>query len=111
MPFYKDAMSHGNLYIDFTVEFPKSGELKNLDQLKNVIILGCFQCIYLFQILPVPKDLLTNVDKTKAELLEDFDEHGTNARAEGGRGRGRGDEDDEDDDMPRGGQRVQCAQQ
>lgn len=28
MPFYKDAMSHGNLYIKFNVVFPKKGELK-----------------------------------------------------------------------------------
>jgi len=96
MSFYKDAMSHGNLYIDFTVEFPKNGELKNVDELKKI--------------LPVPKDLLTNVDRSKAELLEDFDESGTNARAEGGRGRPGYDEEDEDDDMPRG-QRVQCNQQ
>ena len=36
MPFYKDAMGAGNLYIEFDVEFPKKNELKNLDQLKNV---------------------------------------------------------------------------
>lgn len=28
MPFYKDAMAHGNLYIKFIVEFPKRGQLK-----------------------------------------------------------------------------------
>jgi len=27
MPFYKDAMSHGNLYITFEVEFPKANQL------------------------------------------------------------------------------------
>jgi len=75
MPFYKDAMSHGNIYITFDVEFPKRNELKNLDELKKI--------------LPVPKDLITNVDKDKAVFLDDFDESGTNARAEGGRGRGR----------------------
>ena len=37
MPFYKDAMSHGNLYIDFSIEFPKKNELKNLEELKKVI--------------------------------------------------------------------------
>ena len=36
MPFYKDAMSYGNLYINFEVDFPKKGELKNVDLLKNV---------------------------------------------------------------------------
>jgi DnaJ family protein A protein 2 len=95
MPFYKDNMSHGNLYINFDVEFPKFNQIKNPAELKKI--------------LPVPKDLLTNVDKTKTELLEDFDAEGVNSHAEGGKGRGRGDDDD-DDDMPRG-QRVQCAQQ
>lgn len=97
MPFYQDAMSHGNLYVVFDVEFPKKNELKNLEQLKSI--------------LPVPKDLLTNVDKTKAQILEDFNESSTNPNAEGGRSRRRGGDDDEDEDgMPRG-QRVQCAQQ
>lgn len=39
MPFYKDAMGAGNLYISFDIEFPKKSELKNLDQLKNVRLL------------------------------------------------------------------------
>ena len=59
--------------------------------------------------MPVPKDLLTNVDRTKSELLEDFDAEGVNASAEGGRNR-RHDDDDDEDGMPQG-QRVQCAQQ
>lgn len=28
MPFFKDAFEHGNLYVKFLVEFPKSGTLK-----------------------------------------------------------------------------------
>ena len=36
MSFYKDAMSHGNLYVDFIVEFPKKGEIKNAEELKKV---------------------------------------------------------------------------
>ena len=35
MPFYKDSMSYGNLYINFKVAFPKSGELKEA-QLKEL---------------------------------------------------------------------------
>jgi len=96
MPFYRDNMSHGNLYITFNIEFPKAKELKNLENLKKV--------------LPVPKDLLTDVDKTKCELLEDFDVDGVNSHAEGGRARHGHDDDDDDDGHPRG-QRVQCAQQ
>jgi DnaJ family protein A protein 2 len=97
MPFYKDNMSHGNLYITFDVEFPKANQLKNPADLQKV--------------LPVPKDLLTGVDKTKCELLEDFDQDGTNPNADGARSRhGHGHDDEDDDGMPRG-QRVQCAQQ
>jgi DnaJ family protein A protein 2 len=95
MPFYKDNMSHGNLYINFDVEFPKFNQIKNAEELKKI--------------LPVPNDLLTNVDKTKCEILEDFDTEGTNPHAEGGKSGMHGEDDDED--MPRGGQRVQCAQQ
>lgn len=28
MPFFKDAFAHGNLYVKFLVEFPKSSALK-----------------------------------------------------------------------------------
>lgn len=99
MPFYRDAMSHGNLYVTFDVEFPKANQLKNPADLKKI--------------LPVPKDLLvlSDAEKNKAEVLEDFDKDGVNSNAEGGKGRSRHGDDDEDDDMPRGGQRVQCNQQ
>jgi DnaJ family protein A protein 2 len=97
MPFYKDAMGFGNLYIEFDVEFPKKNELKNLDQLKNI--------------LPVPKNPL-NVDKKTCVVMQDYDESSTNSRAEGGRQKSGGQyDDDEEEGMPRGGQRVQCNQQ
>lgn len=97
MPFFRDAMSHGNLYIQFEVEFPKKNQLKNVEELKKI--------------LPVPKDLITDFDKNKVEYLEDYDETSTNSNAAGGRSRhGHGDDDDDEDGMPRG-QRVQCAQQ
>jgi DnaJ-class molecular chaperone len=45
MAFYKDAMSHGNLYIKFLVQFPKKGELKD-NQIKElqkvVMLLNCY---------------------------------------------------------------------
>jgi DnaJ family protein A protein 2 len=94
MPYYKDAMGQGNLYIEFTVEFPKKGEIKDIEKLQSI--------------LPVPKS--QSVDKTKALVMEDFDESTQNTHAEGGRARNNQD-DDEEDGMPRGGQRVQCAQQ
>ena len=36
MPFFGDAMSHGNLYVIFTIDFPKKNELKNTEELKKV---------------------------------------------------------------------------
>lgn len=38
MPFYKDQMGHGNLYVKFKVEFPKKNELKpdQIEGLKKV---------------------------------------------------------------------------
>jgi len=96
MPFYKDAMSFGNLYIKFEVEFPKKGEMKNIEELKKI--------------LPVPTSNGASFDKKSAEYLDVFDETSLNPSAEGGRGRRRDDDDDEDG-QPRGGQRVQCAQQ
>lgn len=101
MPFYKDAMSYGNLFVEFQVEFPKKGEIKNAEELAKI--------------LPVPKNIST-IDKSKAVVLEDFKEGSQNSHHEGGRrgghhGHGHGDEeDDEEGGMPRG-QRVQCAQQ
>jgi DnaJ family protein A protein 2 len=102
MPFYRDAMSHGNLYITFDVEFPKANQLKNIESLKTI--------------LPVPKDLLvlSDAEKKKAEVLDDFDKDGVNTDPTGGRGRkGRHDDDDdyEDEDGQPRGQRVQCNQQ
>jgi DnaJ-class molecular chaperone len=39
MPFFKDKMSYGNLFVKFEVVFPKRGELKEnqLNALKDVI--------------------------------------------------------------------------
>jgi len=101
MPFYKDAMSHGNLHVEFTVEFPKKGEVKNPEELKKI--------------LPVPKNLPETIDRKKCEIMMDFDKGSTNDRADGGknkggRGHGHGDDDDDEEGGPQG-QRVQCQQQ
>lgn len=39
LPFFKDAMGHGNLYVKFSVVFPKAGELtkKHMATLKEVL--------------------------------------------------------------------------
>jgi DnaJ family protein A protein 2 len=96
MPFHKDAMGSGNLYIEFDIEFPKKNELKNLDQLKNI--------------LPQPKNVV-NVDKKACVVLQDYDDSSTNPHAEGGKSKGRHDDDDEEGGQQQGGQRVQCNQQ
>jgi len=99
MPFFKDAMTHGNLYIEFDVEFPKKSELKGADHLKDI--------------LPVPKHQ-HNPSGGKVIVLEDYNEDSKNTNAEGGRTKGKDDEDWEDENHHHhgpGGQRVQCNQQ
>ena len=36
MPFYKDIMSHGNLYIQFQVDFPSSLSQRQIEQIQEV---------------------------------------------------------------------------
>jgi len=90
MPFHKDAMSYGNLYIQFEIEFPKKGDMKNIEDLKKI--------------LPSPPSV--QFDKKNVEYLDVYDETSLNPNADGMRGR----QDDEEEDH-RGGQRVQCQQQ
>lgn len=33
MPFYKDSMNHGNLYIEFDVKLPLPGQISNEQKL------------------------------------------------------------------------------
>ena len=39
MPFYRDAMSHGNLYVEFIITYPKKGSITaaNLDKIAKVL--------------------------------------------------------------------------
>lgn len=39
MPFYKDPMSHGNLYIEFIVNFPKKNTItgSNLEKIAKIL--------------------------------------------------------------------------
>jgi DnaJ family protein A protein 2 len=95
LPFYKDPMGHGNLFVHFKVEFPKKGELKGeqLDQLRKI--------------LPGPK--VAPFDRSKPfEYLDEYHETETNPNPEGGKTK---EEEEEEDGGQRGGQRVQCAQQ
>ena len=97
MPFFKDAFSHGNLYIHFKVLFPKRGDLKKEQQeaLKKV--------------LPGPSQPQRELKKGEPfEYLEDFHEGDLNSNPEGGQKR---EDDDDSEQHHEGGQRVQCAQQ
>jgi DnaJ homolog subfamily A member 2 len=40
MPFYKDPMSHGNLYIEFIVIFPKKNQISGPNLEKIAAVLG-----------------------------------------------------------------------
>lgn len=40
MPFYKDGMSHGNLYIEFFIDFPPKGSITPQKAEKLIKILG-----------------------------------------------------------------------
>jgi len=108
MPYYKDAMSHGNLYVEFSIEFPKNGEIKELEALTKI--------------LPGPKAKPVADKSSKNLLLEDFDEKSQNQHPQGGKGKHHDiDEEDEEweDEGGRHGhghghgrqQNVQCAQQ
>jgi len=95
LPFYKDQMGHGNLYVKFKINFPKRGELKaeQMDQLRKIL----------------PGDSSKPLDKWKPfEYLEDFLEADCNPNPEGGKAK---EDEEEEEGGQRGGQRVQCAQQ
>lgn len=108
LPFYKDPMGHGNLYVVFKVEFPKKGELKpaQIEELKKLL----------------PGAVCPALDKSKpVAFLETFHEADTNPNPSGGKGMPRlgrelimlapDEESEEEGGMPRGAQRVQCQQQ
>jgi DnaJ-class molecular chaperone len=73
LPFYKDPMSYGHLYIEFLVDFPKKNFLSAANLTNIAKILG------------------GNVIKTdgysknnKNKILEDFQENDLNANPTGG---------------------------
>lgn len=93
MPFFKDSMGHGHIFIHFNVKFPKKGEIKETD----------FEILQ--KILPGPNIILK--DLKNPEYLEDFNENDTNPNPEGGKNK----DYDEDEELRGGGTRVQCGQQ
>ncbi len=60
MPFFKDEMGSGNLFVKFDVEFPKKGQLKA----KQIKILK--------KVLPGKKHKI-DYKANKYEILDEFD--------------------------------------
>lgn len=73
MPFYKDAMSDGNLYVEFLITYPKKGSITaaNLDRIAKV--LGG---------KPVKTDGYGKTSKNK--ILEDLHDSDLNTSPQGG---------------------------
>lgn len=97
MPSYRHH-DFGNLYIQFDVKFPKTGELKNLQLLE--------------QVLPprLPQPEPPSDAMVEDYELEDVDPSShAQARAQGAAAAAM--DDDDDDGVPPGAERVQCASQ
>ena len=96
MPFYKDPMSHGNLFIEFIVNFPK----------KNA-----FSGVNLQKIAKILNGKVTKTEgyakNNKNKILEEFNERDLNENPMGA--------DEEEDPRQRfgggGRQQVRCQQQ
>jgi len=98
MPIHKRPYEKGNLYIQFTVEFPKPGFIKDA------------QAKELEKLLP-PRRAVPQITKEFEEVkLEKVAEQKRSSNAGGGGRRMAPSSDEEDEEEP-GGQRVQCAQQ
>jgi len=95
MPKHKSPFEKGNLYIQFTIEFPKPGALKEqqLQQLEKLLPAR----------RPTPKQTEEMEEVTLSKVSRE------DRRSEGRRRAGS--DDEEDDDGSGQGQRVQCAQQ
>ena len=98
MPHHKSPLSHGDLYVHFTVEFPKSLTAEQVEALRKVL----------------PKPLLPAANKTKNTYDLAAAPEFKNADRGNGQGQGYADEEDEEDEEGHGhpgGQRVECNQQ
>jgi DnaJ family protein A protein 2 len=71
MPFFQDEMSHGNLFVKFTVNFPKKGQLKP-KQIKA-----------LKKVLPGPKHAAVDYKSGQFEVLDEYDQTDFNPKAAG----------------------------
>lgn len=93
MPFYQDTMSHGHLFIKFTVVFPKPEELNE----EAMTALN--------KLLPGPSTCPAGKGE-EVEYLDDYSEADKNPNADGGRGRRH--EDEEEGPQHRG---TECQMQ
>lgn len=93
MPFYKDSMSHGNLLIEFLVDFPPKGSITPQKAEKLIKLLGGMDA-------EKPKQS----KKTERKVLEDFSEADLNENPEGGKVQ-------EERQQRGGGQQVRCESQ
>ncbi len=74
MPFYKDGMSHGNLYIEFLVDFPPKGSITPQKAEKLIKILGGMEA-----------EKSSPSKKPERKILEEYDENDLNESPEGGK--------------------------
>lgn len=97
MPFYKDPMSYGNLYVEFIINFPKKGSITpvNIEKITKAL-----------NGKPLKSEGYSKTSKNK--ILEDFNNKDLNANPAG--------VDEEEDVRDRfggggGRQEVRCQQQ
>lgn len=80
MPFHKDSMSHGNLYIEFEVEFPKKN---TINPEKAKILKDILNVKYDFE-GEVKEEAKKKAAKGEVHHLEDFSERDLNKNPKGG---------------------------
>ena len=73
MPFFKDPMGHGNLYIEFLINFPKKNQITgaNIEKLTKIM-----------NGKPLKSEGYSKVSKNK--ILEEFRENDLNSSPAGG---------------------------
>jgi len=99
MPHYKSPLSHGDLYVTFLVEFPRSLTGEQIQALKAILPPP---------ILPKPVETKNVYELSKAPEIkthEQKDSNGNHYQFE------QEDEDEEETGHSHGGQRVECNQQ
>lgn len=103
MPVHGRPFVKGNLYVHFTVEFPEK---------LDVGLVGRLRSLGLPSTVPPDSDDMDVDDAHEVGMTPVEDIEGElRSRVNMAKNAGEAYGSDSDDDMPRGGQRVQCAQQ